>query len=244
MTESGGKGRIHDYVASREQHAVKGLPRGRAANLLRTVTSHDMRAWAKLNGTTLLVPLSKRKAQSIAAGRKDLKLHLGCGPNHLDGWVNVDILGMHPDVYWDLRRGVPFPDECAQAAFLEHVLEHFSLGDVVAVLKECHRVLAPGGVVRIGVPDFGRYLESYSGDRSFIEELRPGRPTALLAVGEVALNHGHRSVWDGPTLVAVLEEAGFVEAQARKFGESALDPVPDTPMREPESVYAEAVKPS
>ena len=122
---------------------------------------------------------------------------------------------MHPDVYWDLRRGVPFPDECAQAAFLEHVLEHFSLGDVVAVLKECHRVLAPGGIVRIGVPDFGRYLESYSGDRSFIEELRPGRPTPLLAVGEVALNHGHRSVWDGPTLVAVLEEAGFVEARRR-----------------------------
>ena len=62
MSETEGRGRIHEYVASRQQASVKGLPRGRAANLLRTVTSHDMRAWAKLNGTTLLVPLSKRKA--------------------------------------------------------------------------------------------------------------------------------------------------------------------------------------
>ena len=74
-TECGGglmseRGRITDYVASRDQHAVKGLPRGRAAKLLRTVTTHDMRAWAKLNGTTVLVPLAKRKAQSLAEGRR------------------------------------------------------------------------------------------------------------------------------------------------------------------------------
>ena len=71
-----------------------------------------------------------------------------------------------------------------------------------------------------------------------------GRSGFAYLLSEVALNHGHRSVWDGPTLEAVLEEAGFVDAHARKWGESALDPAPDSAMREPESVYAEAVKPS
>jgi hypothetical protein len=90
------------------------------------------------------------------------------------------------------------------------------------------------------VPDFGRYLRSYATDGEFIDQLRPGRPTRLLALSEVALNHGHRSVWDGETLVAVLEECGFVEARPRAWGDSDLDPVPDSPKREPESVYAEA----
>ncbi|HXZ57300.1 MAG TPA: hypothetical protein VEG40_06940, partial [Gaiellaceae bacterium] len=70
-----------------------------------------------------------------------------------------------------------------------------------------------------------------------------GRPTALLAVAEVALGHGHRSVWDAETLERVLTESGFEEVQRRAFGESALDPAPDNPEREGESVYAEARKP-
>ena len=47
-------------------------------------------------------------------------------------------------------------------------------------------------------------------------------------------------MWDGETLELVLREAGFVDAKRRAFGDSDLDPVPDSPLREPESVYAEA----
>ena len=132
--------------------------------------------------------------------------------------MNIDILGMEPDLYWDLRSGIPFPDGSAEAVFLEHVIEHFTLADDLDLLVECRRVLAPGGIVRLGVPDFGRYLESYAGDGAFIDEQRPGRPTRLLAVGEVALGHGHRSVWDGETLERVLTEAGFVGRAAPRLG--------------------------
>ena len=122
--------------------------------------------------------------------------------------MNIDILGMDPDLYWDLRSGIPFPDGSASAVFLEHVLRALHARPTTSTCSSsagaCSR---PGGIVRIGVPDFGRYLESYAGDGAFIDELRPGRPTRLLAVGEVALGHGHRSVWDGETLEAVLTEA-------------------------------------
>jgi predicted SAM-dependent methyltransferase len=234
---------IRGYLAERERARTRGVDRGRAARVLRRVSPYELRQWAKLNGTTLLVPVSKFRMRALLRSNRELRLHLGSGANRIPEWVNVDILGMHPDVHWDLRRGIPLPANSVRAVFLEHVLEHFTFSDVLGTLEECHRVLAPGGIVRVGVPDFGHYMESYVGDGRFIEERRPGRPTALLAVAEVALLHGHRSVWDGRTLERVLEEAGFVDVDRRAFGESALDPAPDSAWREAETVYAEGRKP-
>jgi predicted SAM-dependent methyltransferase len=235
---------IRAYLEDRATQSVRGLPRGLAIRLLRRVTTFRFRQWVKLNATTFLLPVAKRRIRRLLETGQAIRLNLGSGPSEIKGWVNVDIVGMSPHIPWDLRRGIPFPDNSVQAVFLEHVCEHFPTADVLDMLQECRRVLAPGGIVRIGVPDFGRYLRSYAGDQAFIEELRPGRPTALLAVAEVALFHGHRSVWDGQTLECVLSEAGFEQARACVFGESALQPAPDTPMREPESVYGEGVKPS
>src|SRR5262249_15340859 len=125
---------------------------------------------------------------------------------------------------------------------LEHVIEHFTLADAMPLLDDCRRVLRPGGRIRIGVPDFGSYLVSYAGDGEFIEQNRPGRPTPLLAVAEVAFAHGHRSVSDGPTLVAALEECGFRDAGIRAFGDSSIDHHLDSSIREGETIYVEAVR--
>jgi predicted SAM-dependent methyltransferase len=236
-------GEIRRYLDERRTAARRGLERGRGAGVLRRVTTWELRQSAKVNGTRLLHPWSRRKAGRLAEAGGPLRLHLGSGGHPLDGWVNVDVLGMEPDLYWDLRLALPFPDGSASAVFLEHVCEHFALADDLQLLAECRRVLAPGGIVRVGVPDFGAYLESYAGDGAFIERLRPGRPTRLLAVAEVALGHGHRSVWDDETLVAVLAESGFAEARCRAYGDSDLDPAPDSPKREAETVYAEARRP-
>ncbi len=235
---------IESYLAERHAAATKGLSRGPAAQLVRRVSSPGMRASAKANGTILLAPLTRRKVRALLAEGRPIRLNLGSGPRRVAGWVNLDILGMDPDLHWDLQRGIPFPDASVQATFLEHVLEHFAMEDALRVLRECRRVLVPGGVVRAGVPDFGLYMRSYAEDGDVIERLRPGRPTPLLAVAEVALQHGHRSVWDAMTLERALKEAGFADVRARPFGDSSLEPVPDTEMREPESVYAEGTKPA
>jgi predicted SAM-dependent methyltransferase len=235
---------IRAYLEERATRATTGLERPGLAGVARKLTPWGFRQNAKLHLTTLYVPVSRARARSLARESRGLMLHLGSGIHRLDGWLNVDLVSMDPDLVWDLRRSLPFPDGCARACFLEHVLEHFTLEDVLDVLAECHRVLEPGGIVRVGVPDFGSYMRSYAGDGAFIENKRPGRPTRLLAVAEVALSHGHRSVWDGETLEQVLAEAGFEQVRECKFGESALEPVPDAAHREAESVYAEGVKPS
>ena len=232
-------GELRRYLEEREAARTRGLERGGGVVLLRRVTPFGLRQAAKVQGTALLAPVERRKAARILAESRPLRLHLGAGTHRPPGWVNIDVLGMSPDLAWDLRKRLPFPDGAAKAVFLEHVLEHFALADGLDLLEECRRVLEPGGIVRVGVPDFGRYLESYAGDGELVERLRPGRPTRLLAVGEVALGHGHRSVWDAETLELVLTEAGFADVSRRTFGDSALEPAPDNPAREPESVYAE-----
>jgi predicted SAM-dependent methyltransferase len=232
-------GEIRRYLEERDAARTRGLERGPAARLLRGVSSFEVRQGAKVRGTSLLAPLERRKARRLLDESRPLRLHLGSGGHPLEGWVNVDVVGMGPDLRWDLTRRLPFPDGSAQAVFLEHVCEHFPLAAVLELLAESRRLLAPGGIVRVGVPDFGRYLESYAGDRAFLERERPGRPTPLLAVAEVALGHGHRSVWDTETLERVLAEAGFLDVRRRAWGDSELDPAPDSPRRESESVYAE-----
>lgn len=235
-------GEIRRYLDEREAARTRGLERGAAARVLRRVSSFERRQTAKVQAARLLAPRERRKAERLAEAAP-LKLHLGSGGQRPPGWLNVDIVGMDADLYWDLTRPLPFEDGVAEAVFFEHVLEHFPLAEVLDMLAEARRLLDPGGIVRVGVPDFGRYLESYAGDRAFIEQERPGRPTPLLAVGEVAQSHGHRSVWDAETLELALTEAGFEQVRRRSFGDSDLDPAPDSPHRESETVYAEGRRP-
>ncbi len=69
--------------------------------------------------------------------------------------------------YLDLTRPLPYPDGAFEAAFGSHVLEHLTPGEAEAALRELHRVLRPGGIVRIAVPDLdhevGRYDPSQPG---------------------------------------------------------------------------------
>jgi predicted SAM-dependent methyltransferase len=237
---------IESYLDERFAQARRGRERGRAAQLARRVTTWEMRQAALLHGTALLSPYARRRAARLVAGGNGAapNVHLGCGLHRLPGWVNIDILGTRADLHWDLRKGVPFPPDSVGAIFLEHVLEHFSLRDGIGLLRACHRALEPGGTLRVGVPDFGRYIKSYAGDGAFIESQRPGRPTPLLAVAELALQHGHRSVWDVETLARLVRECGFGDARPRTFGDSDISPAPDNPIREEESIYVEGHKTS
>ena len=115
---------------------------------------------AKVQATKLLAPVERRRARRLGQA-SPLRLHLGSGGHELPGWVNVDLVGMGSD-RWNTTSRLPFPDGSADAAFLEHVLERFPLETVLAMLAESRRVLTPRGILRAGVPDFGRYAESYA----------------------------------------------------------------------------------
>jgi len=241
---------IHDYAAKLASSgwappgSLDAEPEPLSASVRwgRRLVPKSMRDGVKTTLTRALAPRERRRAAAIVASGRELRLHPGCGPNHLDGWINIDLVSTGPDLAWDLSRPAPFPDGSVAVIFNEHMLEHLPLPAAMGFLRECHRLLAAGGVLRVGVPDFGRYLRDYAGDRALIGCCRPGRPTALIALSELVFCYGHASIWDEDTLVGAFTEAGFASPAVHAFGESTLDPAPDSRWREPETLYVEAVK--
>lgn len=89
-------------------------------------------------------------------------LNVGCGMCFHPEWTNVDLVSHSPSVLaCDLTRGIPFGDEMFDAVYHSHVLEHLQPHDGGEMLKECVRVLAPGGVLRVVVPDLERIAIDY-----------------------------------------------------------------------------------
>ncbi len=98
----------------------------------------------------LKVNMNRRKLMTrIEKG--DVKLHLGCGPTYKNGWINIDnnsdkncyVL----DFYWNLANGIPIADNQVDFIYHEHMLEHLTPQQSNIFLKDCMRVLKPGGVM-------------------------------------------------------------------------------------------------
>lgn len=89
-------------------------------------------------------------------------VNLGCGTVYHPAWQNFDLSPAGPQVrLWDIRRGLPFAAGDVDAVYSSHVLEHLDPGDGRALLDEARRVLRPGGVLRIVVPDLEGIARAY-----------------------------------------------------------------------------------
>lgn len=181
---------------------------------------------------------------------------LGCGPNTHAEFINVDHAWQPGvDLCWDLARGLPFATGTLAGIYTEHCLEHFSLPVAAAILRECRRALAPGGVLRIVVPDGELYLRRYCARVDGADA--PAFPyESCERVGDVhvpmvSVNRvfyqdrdspaGHRAMFDYALLATLLRHSGFGTVSRRAFGVGA-DPhlLIDTAARAAESLYVEA----
>ena len=91
------------------------------------------------------------------------RLHLGCGNIRLAGFCNVDILNTPAvDVVSDISKLDNFADNSIDLIYACHVLEHFSHDEAVRVLRRWYEVLAPGGELRVSVPDIDRIVKIYN----------------------------------------------------------------------------------
>ena len=89
-------------------------------------------------------------------------LNLGCGTVYHDDWVNIDVATSGTGVLGhDILKGIPFPDSSFDAVYHSHLLEHLPQDHVPPFLRECFRVMKPGGLLRVVVPDLEGIVASY-----------------------------------------------------------------------------------
>jgi len=138
-------------------------------------------------------------------------LHVGCGANVLDGFENVDFYALR---FWrarhvghDFRYPLPYGDATFEGVFSEHTLEHLPPSYARKLLSEMHRVLKPGSVARIAVPDLKKYVDYYKGDRS--NPAFDKHDSGCEAIWSLTQNWGHLSCWDAEMLTSQMLEAGF-----------------------------------
>jgi predicted SAM-dependent methyltransferase len=104
------------------------------------------------------------KWRSLFGGKpvSGLLLNLGCGRHFHPDWTNVDYSAAGPGVLkHDLRAPLPFPDGSCAVVYHSHVLEHFPKRFAPQFLRECHRALEPGGILRVVVPDLETIARLY-----------------------------------------------------------------------------------
>jgi SAM-dependent methyltransferase len=160
----------------------------------------------------------ERFVAALMADRPDplgtVKLNFGCGNNWIPGWHNLDD-GV------EIAKRLPFRDNYADFVFAEHVVEHVDYYQAIEFLRECRRVLKPGGIVRISVPSIENVMKR--GDPAYFKFTTKWQPdaTARGAIYALLYKHGHKAAWTDSLLEASLFFAGFTNVTRCEPGESA-----------------------
>lgn len=213
----------------------------------------------------------------------DLKLNLGSGTNAVSGWVNVDksigpwltrhkrIKGLlkiarvvSPQQFnteWpssiqkvSLTSHFPWKDGSVQAIYSSHMLEHLTRNEVKAFLANCFRVLRPGGIIRLALPDLEEAVQEYlrmkqvgkpdSAD-ALIESLYMAPEVDGSVLHKLAVRFFHRPhkwMYDGDSIKQVLQTHGFEGIRRCEFQSGECPDLTELENR-PGSLFVEAVKP-
>jgi SAM-dependent methyltransferase len=180
-----------------------------------------------------------------------MRIQYGCGFSSARGWRNFDasptlrverlpLIGrlvqknarrFPSDVeFGDIVRGLPVPDASAECVYASHVLEHLSLDDMRLALRNTLRVMAPGAVFRLIVPDLEtlarRYIESRESGAAleFVRatcmgsEARPRGPLGMLT--SMMGNSRHLWMWDLKSIRDEVVAAGFTDVRVCTLGDA------------------------
>lgn len=175
----------------------------------------------------------RRRVRRYLTSADQPRLHIGAGPLRLPGWLNSDLIA--GDIQLDAGRRLPLPSDSFQFAFAEHLVEHLAPARAERMLTELHRVLRPGGVLRLTTPELKLVIaiyddanpvvsrEQYARYLSGVTGKRYDHPSQIL--NDYLRLWGHRHIYDEGELTALLRKAGFSTVVRYEPGESAHVPL-------------------
>ena len=137
-----------------------------------------------------------------------MKLHLGCGNRDFgEDWDHIDYVDYPHVISFDVTK-LPYDDNSCDVVYASHLLEYFDRQEVVEVLKEWHRVLRKGGVLRVAVPNFNMLASLYINKEISLNQVigplfgRWNDPPVY-----------HKTTYDFQSLKDVLMSCGFEDVQ-------------------------------
>ena len=134
-----------------------------------------------------------------------LKLHLGCGKRDFGKtWKHIDAANFDHIDSKNVKK-LPYKDQTVDIIYACHLIAYFDREEIIPLLAEWHRVLKPGGILRLATPDFWRMSQLYINSMIRID----------LILGPLygKMDNGtkiyHKTVWDYQSLQRTLLLAGF-----------------------------------
>ena len=202
-------------------------------------------------------------------------LHCGSGQNLSEGFLNTDHASLvdaggtaTPEdriavcnqrfhyLPHDAARPFPIESDAFDWVFSEHFIEHIELSQAVQWLKEIHRLLKPGALLRLSTPDLAKYIDGFCDPKAdfFTQHQQrlmemgfknaPERRAWM--INQIFYKWGHRWLYDFPELIAVGTAAGFSanEITRHSFRQGHIKEVAqlDQEVRNDESIYVEMYK--
>jgi ubiquinone/menaquinone biosynthesis C-methylase UbiE len=222
------------------------------------VTIHDEIWWRqKLPANFEMLDVCVEDSKTYRRGM--MKLNLGCFGDYYPSWINYDILPLRNQIpphirfqQWDLRKGLPMhANDSVDVIRMSHLIEHLTLEESHNLLREIHRVLKPGGLVRISTPDLDIILKHYRNrDMSFFNQIQPPAfiqaPTEGEKISRILYSgdYSHRACYNYEMLESFLRQAGFSKVFRSVVGFSHTEAIQaETTDTHPEiSLIVEAVK--
>lgn len=234
---------------------------------------------ATTSPTTHSSPTPSTPARAAGSGGavagRSRKLHLGCGLVTPQSWLNVDgslnaRLGRYPfvrsiartvgltdskaqfdkSVYGhDLRKPLPWSAGSFTGIYASHLFEHMYVDEVQRLLKECLRVLEPGGALRVVVPDLAVLIQGYVTGKfpEWTQDHIKDAPRADMFITGILMRdpaaprgglvkriyhsmfdfHSHKWMYDGASMTQRFIDAGFKDVRVMGYGESRIDGILD-----------------
>lgn len=148
------------------------------------------------------------------------RINFGAGSCRIEGWLNTDFCYPEGPDKIDCTKPLPFPDGSTDIVFSEMMCEHLTHQQSWSFLCECHRILKPGGFIRVVIPDFSLSWRLKDPDYARVNGGVTGAKTWKEHMRSILFCHGHQGLWNSELLRDVMEAVGFTGTAIHRAGES------------------------